>query len=104
MDIGSYIIGETAGLLAGIMIFAVVLIFKNWNKSDNKNTPKKYKIISIRYSDVFGGYFVVASDGRSEKEPVRPEDLFNCMNKFSDEFNCKDCVISFEDGELICRK
>lgn len=33
MDIGSYIMGEMMGLIGGILIFAIVLAFKNSGKN-----------------------------------------------------------------------
>jgi hypothetical protein len=94
MDIGSYILGETAGLIAGILIFALVLAVKNWGKEDVNPV-----VFTVRYIDVLNCYLISTVDSRVgdyKVDDIPPRDLFATMEKTSKKFSDIGYTVSFK--------
>ena len=94
MDIGSYILGETAGLIGGILIFALVLAFKNRGKENVEPV-----IFTVRYDKFLNCYFINTADSRVGdyiSDDIPPRDLFATMEKTSKKFSDIGYTVSFK--------
>ncbi len=94
MDIGSYILGETTGLIGGILIFALVLAIKNWGKEDVNPI-----VFTVRYDDMLNCYFINTADSRVGdyiSDDIPPRDLFATMEKLSKKFSNIGYTTSFK--------
>ena len=66
MDIGSYIMGEMMGLIGGILIFAIVLAFKNSGKNQEKiDMSDNERLIIFDITEIDGTYDITTKDSRA---------------------------------------
>lgn len=94
MDIGSYILGQTAGLIASILIFVLVRTINNWGKEDVNPI-----VFTVRYDNFLNCYFINTADSRVGdyiSDDIPPRDLFVTMEKISKKFSDRGYTTSFK--------